>query len=85
MLTVELRPAYVWTCETCASVNFCQGMTWEGSDEDREAMFREFHELEDWQELPNNWRDFEPVYVPETVKCHHCSEEFSTRDERSDE
>lgn len=78
---VELKTAYFWHCETCGGKNFSESVRVEMSDEDAEVAFRQFHEMEDWQVLPDNWRDFELVEIPPTVKCSACGDEFATMNE----
>lgn len=84
MQRVELRTAYVWNCEKCSAENWARARLAEMTDADREWAYREFHDLEEWAELPENWRDFEMVQVPETVTCAVCHTEFLAIDESSE-
>lgn len=69
--TVELRPAYAWTCPECGRDNFCNGIVWEGSAEEIEELRRdhgiEEHETGDW------------MIPPYKVHCVHCGLSSRTR------
>lgn len=68
MQTVELRPAYVWTCEECAADNFVAGLV-PSIDPDAERQLREDHNIE--PDMEGIW-----VYVPEEVECRKCKARF---------
>lgn len=78
----RLLSAYVWDCDECGVENFERAIVAELTDEDREEMFREFHELDEWAELPENWRDFQMVTRPDGVTCKACGEVFEAEDDR---
>lgn len=82
MRTVELRTAYHWFCEECSRENFALPQKAEMTEEEREEAFRRFHDLDGFAELPEDWRQFEMVMVPETVTCAECGTEFNAIDER---
>lgn len=82
MKQVELKPAYAWHCEECGEQNFCTGIVAEFVDDaDREELFRSYHGLDDWAELPDNWRQCHFSCVPEEVECKSCGSKFETIDE----
>lgn len=78
----ELRTAYHWFCPSCDATNFVLPMKAELTDDEREECFRSFNELDEWEELPDDWRNFEMVWSPDAVTCSVCHKEFATRDER---
>lgn len=85
MQTVELKTAYWWHCEECAAENFTMPMKAEMTDSDAEELFRESHSLHEWESLPDNYRDFEMVCIPDEVTCSECGTNFATKDERADD
>lgn len=70
MQSVELRPAYEWTCEECGRDQFAKVVIPEMSDEDA-------------TELANDL-GFDPedggrfMYIPEQVTCCFCKSQFTT-------
>lgn len=78
MESVELRTAFHWFCEECASENFSLPQKAELTDDDAEQAFRLMHCLEDWQPLPENWRDFELSSLPRVVTCSACQTKYRT-------
>lgn len=81
--TVELKNAFWWYCDDCSSKNFDHAVDAEFNDDDeREEVFRAFNDLEEWEDLPDNWRDFELMSSPRFVTCQSCSARFSTEDSR---
>lgn len=80
-MKARLLTAYVWDCDSCGAENFERSAVAELCDEDREEMFRHFHELDQWAELPEHWRDFQIVTRPDAVKCCECGVEFTTEDD----
>ena len=83
MKTVILKTAYHWHCDNCSAVNFSLPQKAELTDEEAEEAFRGFWGLEEWAELPDDWRSFEMVEIPEIVTCSECGEEFATMHEES--
>lgn len=81
MRRVELRSAYCWYCDDCGELNYEQPQRAELTDEDAEAAYRHFYQLDDYAELPKNWRDFEMVEIPPVVQCVECKAEFEAMDE----
>lgn len=81
MKTVELRTAYCWHCDECSELNFAESVVYECSQEEKEDLFREFHDLDEWDELPEDWQQFQSVYCPEVVQCCKCGTEFMAIDE----
>lgn len=83
MRTVELKTAFHWHCDDCSAENFSLPQKAEMTDEEAEAAYREFHELDRWQSLPPGWRCFEMVQRPDWVRCSQCGNAFATKDEES--
>ena len=76
----RLLTAYVWDCDACGAENFERSIVAELCDEDREEIFRRLHELDQWAELPEGWRDFQIVSRPDSVKCQQCGAGFEAED-----
>lgn len=86
MAKARLLTAYVWDCDECGTENFERSQIAEFvDDEDRAATFREFHELDAWEELPKNWRDFQMVTRPDNVTCRECGKKFEAEDDREED
>ena len=83
MRVVELKSAYHWHCDYCGHANFALPQKAELTDADAEEAYRKFHDLDEWSELPEGWRDFELVHLPDTVMCEECQTSYVTVDERS--
>ncbi|TWU67281.1 hypothetical protein V7x_28550 [Crateriforma conspicua] len=79
MQSVELRTAFSWHCPSCRAANFVQPDVADLSDDDAEAAFRRFNDLEPWQPLPSDWQEFEIVTMPPRVTCCRCHREFITQ------
>lgn len=82
MRTVELQTAYHWHCDECGEICFSLPWNAEFGPGEREEAYRKFHELDDWQPLPDGWEQFEMVTIPEIVECWNCKTRFTTVDER---
>jgi hypothetical protein len=78
---VTLQTAYHWFCNGCSGVNFSLPQKAELTDEEAEEAYRNFYGLDKWADLPENWKDFEMVEIPEIVVCEHCDAEFHTMHE----
>lgn len=76
-LSVELRPAFQWTCPDCGVDHFESVWVLEGSEEDLAAA-REDLGIEPWE--PG-----EVVMAPPRVICSECKMFFGTRDFREEE
>lgn len=83
--TVELKTAYQWFCEECGESNFEMSQKAELTEESREEAYRDFHEMDEWEVLPEGWEQFELVMIPDIVECNRCKSKFQTKDERTDE
>lgn len=82
----RLLTAYVWDCEHCGAENFARAVVAELCDDHREELYRHFHHLEAWEELPTRWREFEIVTHPDTVTCRSCGMEFEAKcDDEADQ
>lgn len=75
MKTVELRTAYVWTCEECGRDNFARSVVFEFDDETR-AELEEKYGDEEFDE--GEW-----VRIPDEVECVFCLEKYKTLDYRT--
>ena len=71
MESVELRPAYEWTCPDCGQDNFVRCVVSEMSPEE-EAELRESSGIE--AEASGSF-----VAMPDMVQCRHCDEEFESQ------
>ena len=78
---VELKSAFHWHCDQCGESNFALPQKAEMTDDDAEYAYRRFHDLDDWCELPADWRQFEMVSIPSKVTCSRCEGVFLTMDE----
>lgn len=69
--TVELRPAFAWTCEECGRDQFASTIVAELSDEDKAALKAQFgaDPFEDGYFLTN----------PDEVTCPDCGATFKTQ------
>jgi hypothetical protein len=75
---VDLFPAFRWQCPECQNWNFCSPDNSGVSDEEYEDIFREYFDLEPWQELPENYENMlEAVAMPTEVVCI-CGSKFET-------
>lgn len=68
MEKVGLHVAFGWNCPTCSSQNYSEGVPFEQTDEDKEALKMEFC-VPPIAEL---------LIEPRTVKCKSCKERFET-------
>lgn len=73
---VELHQAVHWYCDECGTSNFEVLTISELTEEERADAYRHFHDLEDWQDLPDDWMDFELVSTPLYVTCSKCQTKF---------
>ncbi len=85
MRSVELQTAYHWHCDDCGAENFAMPVKAEFGPGEREEAYRQYHEMEEFEELPDHWQDFEMVMLPHTVTCSQCATEFRAIDERNDD
>lgn len=76
MRRVELQLAHSWHCDECSELNFCVPEIPELTDEDREEVFRKLNNVEDYEELPDDWDQFDVLGIPETVTCSKCGSTF---------
>ncbi len=80
--TVELKTAYHWHCEECGVENFALPRKAELTDDEAEEAYRLYHYLDSYSPLPDDWRQFEIVEIPDVVECDQCYAKFATKDER---
>lgn len=76
---VELSLAFRWICDNCGEENFAASELAEMTLEDRELAYRKYKELEAWQELPDDWMEFDLVMMPNVVQCKLCNHQFTTK------
>ena len=81
MPTVELQTAYRWHCDKCSAENFAVPEKAELIDDEREEAYRKYHDVEEWEELPEGWSDFDLVWLPKLVTCKDCGEQFDAINE----
>ena len=74
----EMRIAFSWICDECGRENFESPFAYEMTDENREDVFRQLHDLEPWQQLPDNWEEFNTLKMPVSVMCRSCGEVHDT-------
>lgn len=80
MKRVELEPAHSWHCDECSELNFCLPTRPEFTDEDREELFRKLNHMDDFEELPSDWNQFDVLSIPDTVTCSQCKTTFEAYD-----
>lgn len=67
---VELYPAHGWDCDACGAQNFCRGVVFEPSEEER----RELEELGMvGGQIDGHW-----TTIPGEVTCSECGASFET-------
>ncbi len=82
MDSVPMCAVVGWHCPVCRSTNLVVLEPELLSDEGCEEAYRQHHELEEWAELPEGWRDsFDVSVLPERVTCRKCRGQFVTRHE----
>lgn len=69
--TVELRPAFEWTCEECGRDQFAKCIVPEMSEEDRADLA---------EQIGEDPVDGEFLCAPEQVTCAFCGQQFTTVD-----
>jgi hypothetical protein len=79
----SLTTAYSWICPECGVGNFVGPVRYEFTPGEKERVFREFRELEEWEALPPEWEEFELCRVPDLVKCVECGLNMTTNDGRA--
>lgn len=82
MSKVVLKTAYYWICEECGRDNYDRPVLAEIVPGDKETVFREWFGLEEFEELPDDWENFQLVAIPRNVTCEHCGQEYETEDDR---
>lgn len=82
MRKVDIKMAYWWHCPDCDHEHYEKAVVAELSEEEHEECYRAMNQMEDWQELPEDWKNFLLVQSPNIVKCS-CGAEFETIDERA--
>jgi len=85
MEKARLLTAYVWDCDSCGAENFERSQVAEFvDDEDREDVFRKFHNLPLYADLPEGWQDFQLVTRPDTVTCGECGMKYEATEDHDD-
>lgn len=83
MVIVELKTAYHWHCDNCSAENFALPEKAELTDSQAESAYRVLNMMDCFEELPQHWRQFEMVCIPNIVTCSECGHQYLTSDERS--
>lgn len=79
MATVEMRPAYQWTCHACGHEQFAEAIIEEMSVEDRLERLKLIGVVDEFaDEIPEDVEgDF--LSYPEEVVCSLCKTTFETK------
>jgi hypothetical protein len=76
--SVELKPAFGWTCDECGRWNFARAVAAEGVDKaEAESHLREMLNLQPYESIPE-WHGGEFLMAPTSVTCATCGAHFST-------
>lgn len=79
---VSLHVMYFFTCLNCGTINQVSMVDPCLSDDDAETCYRQANCLEEWQELPDGWRDDTQFRAaPDMVQCKACKLNFRLVDE----
>lgn len=78
MLRVRLREAFLWTCPICKTDNTTVSPPTELTRDELEQAYRELCRLEEWQPVPEDLGDFEPVIIPSELNCLYCLNHIET-------
>lgn len=81
--TAELGMAFHWYCDDCGRLNFCLPIRPELTDDEREDIYRQMHNLEAYESLPEHWEQFHTCCIPDTVQCDECGTWFDAIDDES--
>lgn len=79
MATVEMRPAYQWTCDECGHEQFEAGIIEEMSMEERLEHLKKLGVVEEFaEEIPEDVEG-EFMYFAEEVTCAECGSVYETK------
>lgn len=82
MRTVELRQAFMWTCDECGAENFARAIAVESkTQQEVEEQIRGDLGLEEYESIPEG-HGGQFVMAPTTVTCTHCCTEYETTEEQ---
>jgi len=81
---VELRTAFYWRCEDCGFDNFDLPHKLDLDEGQLEDAYRDMNDIEDFQELPADWRNFEVCQIPAKVTCEQCGSTFLAVDDTNE-
>lgn len=76
-MDIILKSAFSWECPKCKYKNFEELQRVNLTIDEREEIYRDLNDLEDWQELPDNWESEGIVAYPTDVSCQKCSTEYN--------
>jgi hypothetical protein len=74
--TVELHAAFHWICDECGRDNYFVPLRIDLTDQETEDVIRELHELENWEELPDEQEPIDAYRIPEWVTCRECKSRY---------
>lgn len=85
MEQVRLRIAFLWQCPGCGHSSIeIPPVACDLEDDEREEAYRALYDLEPWQEMPDDWREFQFSHVPCELSCSSCGEVYETEQEEED-
>lgn len=77
-----LYDAWGWDCDECGRQNFALAIYREFPDlKEKAALYRLSKGLDEDDELPEGWEEFDCLMFPDQVTCAHCHEDFETETE----
>lgn len=75
---VQAELKYLFPCTKCNLVCIIDAYDDDVSLELKEEFFRQEHDLEYWQDLPEGWEEAEVPVVPTIVSCASCGTRYKT-------
>lgn len=78
MATVEMRPAYQWTCEECGHEQFVEAIIEEMSEEDRLERLKQIGTVDEFADAIPEDIEGDFVSYPDKVMCWLCNTEYDT-------
>lgn len=78
MEEVNLYTAFGWMCPKCEAQNYCDGVMYEMTDEERADFNEELEEM--GEDTEGDW-----ISLPNAVKCKSCSTKFKVAQDIEDD